>query len=366
MEIKKIDVIPFRIPMKEAIKFATGYLDAVEHVLVRIHTDEDLIGIAEAPSRPMIYGESVQSIVTAIQIWFEPLIIGLDPFAVEKLWSKLQTVEHNPTAKAAIDMAIHDIIGQAAGVPCYKLLGGWGNEIDLSYILGLNEPEAVAEQAVQVIDDYGFKTLKLKAGLEPKRDTAMLKSVREAVGPDIRLCIDVNHGYDSITAAQTLPQWEPYNVAWVEEPCPGWDRRGRKIVAKATSIPIMADESCITPQEVMDEIWRGDCRLMSIKNARTGYYLSTKIIHLCEEAGVAPLGGSQGDTDIGTITSAHFCAAHRSMARWPSEVSFFLEISDHLLTERPEIKDGKIKVTDRPGMGVQIDEGKLKHYRMDL
>lgn len=366
MKITKINVIPFRIPMRGVIKFATGKLEALEHVLVSIETDEGLVGIAEAPSRPMIYGESLHSIVAAIRKWFEPLILGIDPFAVEQIWARLQSVEQNPTAKSAIDMAVHDIIGKATGIPCYKLLGGWGNEIQLSYILGLGTPEEVANQALRVIEEYGFKTLKLKAGLEPKRDTAMVKAVREAVGPDIRLCIDANHGYHSMTAARVLPEWEAYDIAWVEEPCPGWDWRGREIVVHSTRIPIMADESCINPSEVMEEIRRGHCRLISIKNARTGYYLSTKILHLCEEAGIIPISASQGDTDIGTITSGHFCAAHRSMAQWPSEISFFLDITDHLLTERPQIKEGKLRLNDRPGLGVEIDETKLAHYRVDL
>lgn len=366
MKIIKVDAVPFRIPLREVMKFATGKLEAVEHVLVRVYSDAGLVGTAEAPSRPMIYGESLHSIVAAIKTWFEPLILGLDPFSVEQLWARLRTIEHNPTAKSAIDMAVHDIIGQAAGIPCYKLLGGWGDEVDLSYILGLGEPNEVADQALQVIEEHGFRTLKLKAGLEPKRDTAMIKAVRKAVGKEVRLYVDVNHGYDSITAARVIPEWEAYDIAWVEEPCPGWDWQGRKIVANATSIPIMADESCTTPHEVMDEIRRGDCRLISIKNARTGYFLSKKIIHLCEEAGIAPISGSQGDTDIGTITSAHFCAAHRSMAQWPSEISFFLDITDHLLTDPPRIKEGKIRLGDRPGLGIEIDEDKIARYRVDL
>ena len=182
MKITKLEAIPFRMPMRETVKFATGQLSALDHVLVRVYTDEGLTGQSEAPSRPMVYGESAISIVAAVRDWFAPALAGLDPFATEQVWARLDLVEHNPTAKAAIDMALHDIIGQAAGVPLYRLLGGWSNEVNLSHILGLGTPPQVAEQAQRLIAQYGFGTLKLKAGIDPVRDTAMVRAVREEIG----------------------------------------------------------------------------------------------------------------------------------------------------------------------------------------
>jgi L-alanine-DL-glutamate epimerase-like enolase superfamily enzyme len=364
MKITKLEAIPFRMPMRETVKFATGQLSALEHVLVRVYTDEGLIGQAEAPSRPMVYGESSISIVAAVRDWFGPALVGLDPFATEQVWTRLERVEHNQTAKGAVDMALHDIIGQACGVPLYRLLGGWSNEVELSHILGLGSAQQVAEQALRLIAEHGFGTLKLKAGIDPKRDTAMVRAVREAVGPSIRLHVDVNHGYSSMVAARVVPEWEPYDIAWVEEPCPGWDVRGRELIAAATSIPIMADESCTTVAAVMDEIRRGTCRLMSIKNARTGYTQSRKIINLCEANGIVPVTGSQGDTEIGAYSSAHFHAAHRCTASGPGELSFFLDTEASLFTEPINIRDGKFTLPDTPGLGLRIDEEKLTRYRM--
>ena len=364
MKIAKLEAIPFRMPMRETVKFATGQLSALDHVLVRVHTDEGLVGQAEAPSRPMVYGESAVSIVAAVNDWFAPALCGIDPFAIEQVWARLDRVEHNPTAKAAIDMALHDIIGQATGVPLYRLLGGWSNEVELSHILGLGTAQQVVEQAQRLIAQYGFGTLKLKAGIDPARDTAMVRAVRAAVGPSIRLHVDANHGYSSLVAARTLPQWEPYDIAWVEEPCPGWDVRGRELVAAATSIPLMADESCTTVASVMEEIRRGTCRLISIKNARTGYSQSRKIIDLCEANGLVPVTGSQGDTEIGAITSAHFHAAHRATASGPGELSFFLDTAESLFTEPITIRAGKFVLPDKPGMGLMVDAEKLARYRI--
>jgi len=365
VKIQSIEAIPFRVPMREVVKFATGQLAALEHVLVRIRTDEGIVGQAEAPSRPMIYGESAASIVAAIRQWFGPALVGTDPFALEQAAAKLATVEHNHTAKGAVDIALHDIIGQALGVPLWRLLGGWSREVELSHILGLDVPAKVASQACEVVARYGFRTLKLKAGIEPRRDTEMVRAVREAVGPQVRLYVDANHGYSSLVAARTLPQWEPYDIAWVEEPCPGWDVRGRELVARATSIPLMADESATTVAEVAAEIRRGTCRLISVKNARTGYLQSRRIVAMCEAEGVAPVTGGQGDTEIGALASAHFNAAHRATASAPAELAFFLDVADRIVAEPIEIRDGRIVLSDAPGIGVAIDEAQLQRYRID-
>lgn len=187
-----------------------------------VETDEGLSGIGEAPARPMVYGETVCSIVTAIRDLFAPALIGFDPYAIEHVWDRLKRTEQNPTAKGAIDIALHDIIGQAAGVPCWRLLGGWTNRVRVSHILGLGTPDEVVAQAQALRERHGFTAFKLKAGIAHDRDTAMVTAVRQALGDGMLLHVDVNHGYTSQIAARVLPQWEASDIAWVEEPCPGW------------------------------------------------------------------------------------------------------------------------------------------------
>jgi L-Ala-D/L-Glu epimerase len=365
MKITKIEAIPFRIPMARIEKFATGAITALDHVLVRIHTDEGLVGHAEAPPRPMIYGESVASILAAIRDWFAPALIGLHPADLEQVFARLDTVEHNPAAKASIDIALHDIIGQIAGLPLYRYFGGWTNEVELTYILGLGTPEEIAEHAQKVIAEFGFRTLKLKAGLDPKRDLAMVRTVRKALGAQVRLYLDVNHAYSALVAAKAMKEWEEYDIAWVEEPCPVWDRYGRALIARSTSIPMMADESCKTLPAVTAEIAYGHSRLISVKNGGTGYTLSKKIVLLCEAHGIVPVTGSQSDSDLGAVCSAHFNAGHRALAMNPAELSSFLDAAGQLLAEPIRIKDGKFSLPDRAGIGVMLDEQQFARFRLD-
>jgi L-Ala-D/L-Glu epimerase len=333
-------------------------------VLVRAHSDAH-VGFAEAPARSMVYGESVPSIVHAVHEWFAPALVGADPLANERIWAAMDGVERNPTAKAAVEMAITDLAARHLGVPLHRLLGGWGSAVEVTHLLGLGAPEAVAATAVKLRQQFGFGTFKLKAGLDPQRDTAMIRAVRSALGDGVRLTVDCNHGYDSVTAARVLPQWEEFDIAWVEEPCPGWDAQGRAILSRSTRLPLMGDESCTTTGEVADEVRRGHCRFISIKTARTGFGQSRRIVHLLEAAGGHTAVGSQGDTDIGTLCAAHFQAAHRATSRWPGELSYFMDVADTLTTAPPIISAGKIALSDAPGLGAAIDDVKLARYRTD-
>ena len=324
MEITEVQTIPFRIPLKKPTAWARGNIDAAEHVLVKVYTDDGIIGIAEAPPRPTIYGESIESIKFAIENWLGPMVKGMDPLETEKVWDKFDMIAGNPTAKAAIDIALHDIIGKRLNLPCYKLYGYWTNKIQLAWCINLNPLEEMVKEGAEMIEKYGFRSLKLKVGIDPKKDIEMVKAIRQELGDEISIYVDANQGYDPFTALKAMGEMMEYNVAFVEEPCPIWDVKGRKMVSQRLDIPIMGDESCVTPSDVAREVEAGCLRIISIKTARTGFHLSRKIITLCEQAGIRNLLGLQGDTSVGTLAGAHVCAAFKNTSfYYPSEISFF-------------------------------------------
>lgn len=366
MKISKIEAIPFRIPMKKATKWARGVQDAAEHILVKIFTSEGIIGVSEAPPRPTIYGESLSSIKYAIDNWFGPMIIGMDPFQIEAIWEKIDIISGNPTAKASIDMALHDIIGKALNIPCYKLFGYWTDRIWLSWCVNLNSIKEMVDEGKEMIEKYGFKALKLKVGVDPKKDVEMVKTMRKELGDDIFLYVDANQGYDPFVAVKVIREMINYNISFVEEPCPSWDKKGRKMISEKVEIPLMGDESCITPFDVMKEIELGSLRIICIKTARTGFTLSKKIIHLCEQAAIKNLHGMQGDTSVGTLASAHLCAGFKNTSYYyPSDLSFFLHLTDDFLEKPIIIDDGYLKLTNDPGLGISIDNKKFEKFKMN-
>jgi L-alanine-DL-glutamate epimerase-like enolase superfamily enzyme len=222
----------------------------------------------------------------------------------------------------------------------------------------------MVKEAKEMIEKYGFRSLKLKTGVDPKKDIEMVRRMREEVGDEVLIYIDANQGYDPFTAIRVIKEMEEYEIAFVEEPCLVWDKKGRKRVSQEVNIPLMGDESCFTPADVMREIELDCLRIVSIKTARTGFTLSKKIIHLCEQAGIRNLHGLQGDTSVGTLASAHFCAAHKNTNfYYPSEISFFLLLADDFLKEPILIKDGFLELSNEPGLGIHVDEKKLEKFK---
>lgn len=365
MKIVKVEAIPFRIPMTRIEVFATGVITHLEHVLVRLWTNDGLVGCAEAPARPTIYGDSVASSVAAIRDWFAPALIGRDPYDQERIWHDIDRYEHNPTAKAAVDIALNDLLAQAAGAPLHRYLGGWTNKVQLSYVIGQCSPEETADRIIEIRDTYGITWFKLKVGVGFEHDLNMIETVRARAGDSVSFYVDANHAYDAVAAVKAMLSWEKYDVAWVEEPSPAADFRGRAMIARKSILPIMGDESCKTLASVTSEVSRGSCRMISLKTGGTGYRLSRKILGLCEAFGVVVVSGSQSDSDVGAIAGAHFNAAHRQLAERPSELCSFLDADSGLLAEPILVRNGAFELSDRAGIGVNVDEDKLRLFRLD-
>lgn len=365
MLVESVEAIPFRIPLRTKVSFASGSLSTLDHVLVRVRSRDGAVGTAEAPARPMVYGESTASIVQAVNEWFGPAITGLDARDQAARDARLSRVEHNSTAKGAIDIACHDLVARTLGMPMRHLLGGFQDRVEVSHILGIGDPEAVADDAVRLGERYGIGTFKLKAGIDPRRDTELIRVVRRRLGDAVRLTVDCNHGYDPQTAAATIPAWEEYGIAWVEEPCPGDTPGGVAELARRTRLPLMADESAAEIADVATKLHEGNYRFYCVKTARGGYARNRRIVALCEAVGAATVIGSQGDTDLGTLTSAQFAAALAGTRRYPAELTFYLEAEGGILAEPPTISDGALTLPAGPGHGGTLDEERLARYRID-
>ncbi len=362
MKIARIACTPFDLPFKTAITFAAGKLAVNQNVLVEVETDDGLVGRAEAPSRPFFYGESQASMIAAVENWFGPALIGLDPFAIERVWRAFAVVEHNNTIKGAIDIALHDIIGQATGQPCHRLLGGFARAARVTYVCGFGPPEAMADEAEAIRAQHGITAFKLKVGLNPRQDIAMLRALRRRL-PDALLYVDGNQGLNQHDAIAVLGECAAQGIAWAEEPCHMNDRAGRAIVARHGGVPILGDESCRTPEEVAREIADGAIHMVSIKTARTGFRRSRDILAQALAHRLRPMTGSQGDSGVGVVAGLNFCVAHEATATLPAELSFHLNLAGDVLAEPLVIRDGMLTASDRPGLGIVIDRDKLKHYR---
>jgi L-Ala-D/L-Glu epimerase len=366
VKITRVEAIPFEIPYRKPLRFASGEVTVAEHVLVRVHTDDELFGTAEAPPRPYTYGETPASIAAVIDQLFASQVVGVSPMEREVVHARLNRTVGNPTAKAALDMALWDLIGQSLGVSVTELLGGYTDRMRVAHMVGFAPPAAMVDEAARVRAEYGITTFKVKVGRHPlEEDVASCRALREALGDEVELYIDGNRGWTASESLRALSAMADLALTFAEELCPADDVLGRRWLVKHSPIPIYADESVSRPAEVTRELLGGSATGVSIKTARTGFTYSQRVLALCEGLGVEVVMGNQVDGQIGTLCSAAFGAAFERTARRPGELSNFLDMADDLLTEPLTIEAGELRVRQRPGLGIDIDEDKLAHYRQD-
>lgn len=365
MRITAIETVPYALPSRRPLSFANGAVKTAEHVLVRVHTDAGLTGIAEASPRSMTYGESPHSVVASVRDWFAPQLIGLDPRHRERGRVKYAHVIGNNTARAAIDIALWDVVAKAEGVSLFDRLGGYSEEVDVSHMLGMGAPSEVAAEAEEMRKRHGIRAFKVKVGLAAARDVEVFHAVRSAVGPDALLYVDANHGWTASEALRAVNAMAPGDLAWVEEPSPAADRVGRRWLAERLEVPIAGDESCITVRAAAHELAEGNCQIIALKTARTGITDSQRMLGLVEGMGAQIVVGSQLEGALGVAANLVFAAAHCATAATPAELTHHLRLQNDILVDMPEIKDGKLRVPNGPGLGVAIDEQKLARCRTD-
>lgn len=337
-----------------------------EHVLVRVRTDDGIVGTAEAVPRPFTYGETQTGIVAVIEQLFAPALVGLTLLEREVAGSRLARTVGNPCAKAAVDMAIWDALGRTLQLPVSGLLGGYTDRMRVSHMLGFDEPVAMVAEAEKMMDRHGINVFKVKVGRRPVTlDTAVVRALRERFGDAIELYVDGNRGWTSTESLRAMREMSDLGLTFAEELCPADDVLGRRWLVERLDVPFIADESIPTPATVTREVLGGSATAISIKTARTGFTTARRVHHLAEGLGLEVVMGNQIDGQVGSACSVSFGAAYELTSRRAGELSNFLDMRDDLLTEPLQIRDGVLPVPAGFGLGFEIDQEKLAHYRSD-
>lgn len=367
MKIAKVDAIPFKIPIRKEVgtlRSAVVTMNSADHVLIRVTADDGTEGYAEAHERPTIYGETQASITRIVNDYIGPGIIGMEICDTEKILDKIDKYGSNYTAKGAVDTAVHDALTKILGLPIYKYYGGWGEPKARAVApVSIYPPEKTAEKVMEMHEKYGINGFKLKAGVDPKRDVAAVKAVREALGSDAVIYVDINQGYSPEVAISTIHKMEEYDIAWVEEPVQVEDYAGKAKVGQNISVPVLLDESVWTPRSVMSNIRMGIGGVISIKSARTGVSKSRKIAIMAECANIPCITGTGRDSAIGAVANAHIVAGFKNVLM--GEITDFTVYEAQIIQEQLRLEDGYLYLPDGNGLGVNIAWDVLEKYRID-
>jgi L-alanine-DL-glutamate epimerase-like enolase superfamily enzyme len=372
MIITKIECIPVQFKYRTVHLMGSGMIPASEPVIVKIHTDEGITGIAEAGHTSLGYiGEGQDSLMAIINEWFAPrLLLGADPMNIEMLTAQMDRMtKHNNQAITAIDFALHDLKGKKLGVPVYQLLGGLCNDkIPLGTVITFGPPDVVAEKAAK-IKKAGFRSIKLKVSAgNTAADIENIKAVREVVGDDFRLGMDANGGWDFYTALDALKKMEKYNLFMFEQPLPYWDIDGMARLRQKVGTPICADESTTELSHLLDIIQKKAADVFFLKVARVGGLCkSQKWVAIAKAANIPVMCGCLTGSGWEAAAQAHFIAGTEWMGRIEHENTGPLTlhecldtvsrpITDDLAVKVPRYENGYLYPPDGPGLGMELNE----------
>lgn len=371
MKITSVRATPFSLPLRHALSSAglAKSVATIQDVLFRVEADTGQTGVAEAWGHPTAWGEGQRGTVDIVNNHLAPLLEGVDPLDTERVSAAMSPprgVAYGFSAKAGIDMAIHDLIGKALRIPTYKHLGGWGDPptVRLTWMMGLGEPDQLAAQAREQADTRGYDAFKLKVGNDPDRDVAAVAAVRRELGDEALIYVDANESYAPDVAIRTVRRMQEHGLAWVEDPC---SRRVsvdvRRRIANALSVPVMGDMVCHDADAALRELQQGTSGIIALKIFRTGFTESRRIVKLAEQFGVPCVIGTAGESLIGTYAAAHLAAALQNI-RDPAEISNPFMLGDEIVAgDTPPLERAEITLdASRPGIGVAIDEDKLARY----
>ncbi|MDR1245603.1 MAG: mandelate racemase/muconate lactonizing enzyme family protein [Clostridiales Family XIII bacterium] len=380
MKITGIKLYPLTLRFKQVFEESFGTVGKVEkNVLIQIFTDEGIYGLGEAISLGPWYSVETQgSIMFLIKEYIGPkVLLGEDPFNVDKIWNGMDNVSTNNTvAKSCVDFALYDIMGKALGVPVYKLIGGkFADRIPMRWGIGNGSPEQMVEFALEGIDK-GFRGLKIKCGIDVRKDIEIVKTLRKAIGDDVDLTVDVNQAYTPEQAIRLIKQMEEYNVLCVEQPVLAFDLDGLRRVRDNTTASIGLCEAGLTSYEIMKAIKKEAVDYVHLKIARSGgFYRGKQIVGMIRAANMSCTGSTQLGMGVELAADAHFAVATKQLGNPPYHIQGYgsglmklfnvsetTNITDDIVTKTPIIKDGYMYVPEDPGLGVEINPAGVEKY----
>jgi L-rhamnonate dehydratase len=371
MKITDVQAIILKLPVIEEI--ADGTQDAL---LVRVYTDEGYIGLGEVDSSPYIAKAVIDAPRShSIACGLRELLIGEDPLNIDYLWEKMYqgTIYFGRrgvaiNAISGIDIALHDIKGQALGVPIYSLLGGAYQDSMRAYASSLM-PDTVEEcyNHAAELAQQGFSAIKFgwgPLGQDPARDVALVKAMRKGAGEDVDILLDVGFGWKradhAIEMAQRIAEYRPF---WIEEPLYPDDLDGYARLADSTDIRIAAGEEDCTRYAFRDLIERGKVDVVQPDVTRAGGLSEVKKI-----AAMAQQRGLPCVTHVWSTSIIQAASLHLNVSI-PN--SLFLEfcvrespLNKELSTNPFRLEDGRVRVPQEPGLGVKLNQAVLEKYAL--
>jgi muconate cycloisomerase len=381
--IASVATLLVQLPTRREHKW-TGLTEPIgRYILVKMTDADGSAGWGEAAALKdwggefgRYFGESASIVEHVIERYLAPAVKGIDPANIVELHARMDAViKGYPYAKAAVEFAAYDLAARGLGVPVYTLLGGRARtRVPVTHSIGLISVEE-AEREAALVAAEGIRTIKVKIGVDPKRDIEVVRAVRKAAGDAMDICVDANEGYKTPgEAIVILKEMEKYRLKYAEQPCMGIARIAE--VARALDTPVMADESAWNAHDAVEIAEQHAIDIVSIYTTKPGgLYKAMEVAAVCRAAGIACNVNGSIETGVGNLANVQLAAAAPAVtlscvvpvstpAEYQKGQVGGIYYKDDLIRAPMKVADGAIEVPAGPGMGIDVDEAKIEKYRV--
>ena len=353
MKIIQAMAIPVELQLKEPFAIANETIEVADNILIRLETETGIIGWG-CSTPDAVTSETKDTVLRNFEA-AKRLVIGCDPTRINLVNFALDSdIKGNSSLKAGINMALYDIIGKMAGIPLFRLLGGYREKIATSVTIGLNNTNLMVEKAKQIVSD-GFKFIKIKCGINADDDIENIIAISEAVGPTIKLRLDANEGYSVEEALRIVKTLEKNAVAieMLEQPTKADYLYSLKDVARQCSVPIMADETALTLRDSFKLVRLEIADMINIKLMKIGGITNAiKANALAELADVPVMVGCMNESMAAMSAGVHFACAFRNVEY--ADLDSALDFTNDVAKGGARYEDGYVIPSERPGLGIEV------------
>jgi L-alanine-DL-glutamate epimerase-like enolase superfamily enzyme len=352
IKITRLECWPVTMRLAEPYTIAYEHVESATNVFLRIETDRGLIGLGCAAPDKAITGETPDGVLQDLRNVAEPAIKGADALRYALLLERLtKALPNSPSARAALDMALFDILGKVAGLPVYRLLGGYRDRIRTSITVGVLPIDATVKRACERVEQ-GFTCLKLKGGIDVEQDIEKVLKVREAVGGKAQLRFDANQGFTVEQSRRFVEATRKARLELLEQPTPKGepDLLGR--VTSSVHLPIMADESLMSLRDAFRLARKDMADMVNVKLMKVGGILEALQINaVARSAGLEVMVGCVDESALAIAAGLHFALACRNVVY--ADLDGHLDLIDDPSAGAVRLRKGILLATNAPGLGFE-------------
>lgn len=354
MKITRVEFWPVEMRLTEPYTIAYETVDTATNVFLRLTTDAGLVGLGCAAPDEQVTGEDSGTVLQVMRDVIEPAVHGADALRSARLLEDLRDpLRGHSAAKAAVDMALYDLLGKKAGLPVWQLLGGFRDSIRTSVTIGILPEQETVERAREYVG-RGFQSLKIKGGINVEEDVARIRNVRAAIGPEIELRFDANQGYSVEEAIRFVDLTRDARVSMLEQPTPKTEPTLLSYVSRQVHLPVMADESLMTLRDTFELARHELADMVNVKLMKVGGIAEALLINaVARAAGMEVMVGCMDESALAIAAGLHFALARPNVEY--ADLDGHLDLQGDPAAHAVRLEKGVLYARDSAGFGIEID-----------